>query len=234
MIANYIEAGIEKLLILDDDLAFSMHNPIPYAKPDFKLLDEFEMETLFEHILDLTCQQMPIMSFTPIMARSQPHLISYCKPMMMAYAYHLPHFKEHPEHRFWIGEHIEARCDLNISLKMLTQGYLTGFMASCFIPDNVNNPGGCSIYRDLEMEKKSVAFLREQYPDFTIPRWKKGWVGDPDVIRPAVTIKWKQAFNRTLFKENFGVPADMWARQHLAKYEKKYSAFVKEIRENAK
>jgi len=231
LIDYYIAEGFERLLILDDDLAFTMHNPIPNAKPDFKICDEYETETLFNHITNLVCPQMPMMSFTPIMTRSHPHLIAYCKPMMMAYSYYLPHFAKHPEHRFWFGENIEARCDLNLSLKMLTEGFLNGFLVSCFIPDNVNNPGGCSIYRDLEMETKSVEYLMAQYPMSTKPRMKKGWVGDPNVMRKAVTIQWKRAFDHGKFFNNFNEDATVFAHQHLLKYEIIYADFIRGIRE---
>jgi hypothetical protein len=233
MIDHYInDGGPDRLIILDDDLAFSMHNPIPDAKPDYKLCNSMELSALFQQAANLVCPEMPILSFTPIMTRSHDHLISYCKPMMMAYVYYLPHFKKHPEHRFWVGEEIEARCDLNLTLKILTEGYLTSFMVTLFIPDNVNNPGGCSIYRDLEMEVKSVNYLKTHYPNCTRPRMKRGWVDNPDVIRPAVTIQWKKAFDHFKFREHFGVEANVWAKEHLVKYERVYADFVKGIREN--
>lgn len=230
IIDESIKLGYTKLLILDDDLSFAIHNPILGAKPMFRLTTPYETAQMFDHIISLTCEQVPIMSFTPIMARSQPNVIAYCKPMMMAYAYHLPHFAKHPEHRFWVGKHIEARCDLNLSLKMLTQGYLTAFMATCFIPDNVNNPGGCSTYRDLECEKASVAFLKKEFGPFVRTHKKRGWLNDTEVIREAPVISWQKAFNREAFVRNFGERASVFATRQIKAYEQVYGKFVEEHR----
>lgn len=230
IIDQAIADGIEHLLILDDDLTFAMHNPILGARPMFRRTLPHETTVLMQHIVDLACPQVPMLSFTPIMARSQPGLVSYCKPMMMAYSYYVPHFREHPEHRFWVGKHIEARCDLNLSLRLLTSGYLTAFMASCFIPDNVNNPGGCSTYRDLECEKASVAFLKKTYPGLIRTHLKRGWLNDTAVVREAPVISWRRAFNFNAFRELFDETAYKFTSRHLADYELKYAAFIKEVR----
>lgn len=227
IINESIEQGYEYLIILDDDLSFAMHNPMIGHKPDFKLCNERQLEALLGHATSLVDEAMPILSLTPIMARSQPTIVSYCKPMMMAYIYYLPFWKAHPEYRFWMGEGIEARCDLNLSLRLLTQGFLTGFMATLFIPDNVNNPGGCSIYRDIEMEHKSIDFLRKKFPDCTRPRMKKGWVGDPDIMRKAITIQWKKAFNHHKFEAQFDLDPKVYARDKISKYEKTYADFIR-------
>lgn len=223
-----IKLGYEKLLILDDDLSFAIRNPKPGASPMFRLTTKDETAIMFDHIISLTCEQVPIMSFTPIMTRSQPNVIAYCKPMMMAYAYHLPHFAKHPEHRFWVGKHIEARCDLNLSLKLLCSGFLTAFMATCFIPDNVNNPGGCSTYRDLECEKASVAFLKKEFGPFVRTHKKRGWINDANVIREAPVISWQKAFNRAAFMENFGERGSDFATRQIKAYEQVYSKFAEE------
>ena len=225
-----VRMKVEKLLILDDDLSFAMHNPIIGATPIFRRTTPDETTTLLQHIVDLTCKQVPMMSLTPIMKRSQPALVSYCVPMMMAYSIYVPHFRDHPEHRFWVGKHIEARCDLNLTLKMLTSGFLTAFMASCFIPDNVNNPGGCSTYRDIECEKASVAYLKSTYPGFVSTRLKRGWVGDANIVREAPVIQWKEAFNYAAFREQFGERAIDFTTRHLATYETMYANFIKELR----
>lgn len=230
IIGEAIRRGVKKLLILDDDLKFVMDNPWPGQKPDFLPCEPPMIDALFQHIVDLVCWENPMLSFTPIMTRSLPHIITYCKPMMMAYAIFVPHFAEHPDHRFWKGKRIEARCDLALTLQLLTEGYLTGFMNTCFIPDNVNHPGGCSVYRDLEFEKESVAWLKSRYSPFVRVKQKKGWVNDPDVVRPSVHISWKKAFNREDFALHFGVDPNEWAKAKIAEYQNTYSKFVEELR----
>lgn len=230
IIDDAIERGVERLIILDDDLSFAMHNPIIGETPIFRLTTPNELTRLLNQAADLVCAEMPMMSFTPIMARSQQSIIAFCKPMMMAYVIYVPHFREYPEHRFWVGKHIEARCDLNLSLRLLTSGFLTSFMATVFIPDNVNNPGGCSVYRDLECERASVAFLKETYPEFVRTRLKRGWIGDSSVIREAPVISWKQAFNASKFSERFGEHPSNFKYRLVQQYGKTYSKFVEELR----
>jgi len=230
IIDEAVKDGIEHLLILDDDLTFAMVNPIIGNLPMFMLCDADQTATLFEHITSLTCAQMPLMSFTPIMKRSQPSIIGFCQPMMMAYSFYIPHFAAHPEHRFWMGKVIEARCDLNLTLRMLTVGFLTGYMATCFIPDNVNNPGGCSTYRFLEVEKASVEYLKKEFPQYVRTHLKQGWMGDNSIQREAPVISWKKAFNAAAFQKMFNVHPTDWARRHVQMYEIVYTNFVKELR----
>jgi len=230
IIDECIQNGLEKVIILDDDLKFTTHNPIIGAKPDFKLCTHYEVETLFSHALNLVSEEMPMLSFTPIMTRSHDFLLNFCKPMMMAYVYYLPHFKDYPEHRFWKGKEIEARCDLNLSLIMLQSGFLNAFLNTIFIPDNVNNPGGCSTYRDLECEKTSVEYLKRNFSNVVSTRIKKGWIGDENVEREAPMIQWRKAFNRNAFKERFMVEAEDFARKMVSDYEITYSKFITELR----
>jgi len=235
IIDSAIEQKAERLIILDDDLRFSMHNPIYGAKPDFKLCNYYELQTLLEHFADITSYELPLATLTPIMTRSQPLAITPCKPIMMAYSFYLPFFKEHPEYRFWIGKEIEARCDLNLTLRLLTDGYLTAFFTRLFIPDNVNNPGGCSVYRDLDHEKASIAYLKKYYGHLGIlrSRIKKGWINDPDVEREALTIQWRKAFNKKKFQEHFGIDPNTFVSNINKTYDIKYAEFIRTIREES-
>jgi hypothetical protein len=221
------------LIILDDDLTFAMRNPIEDAKPMYRVCTPTELAILLQHAADLVCPQMPLMTFTPIMSRTQQDIIAYCKPIMMAYVIYLPHFEKHPFHRFWKGKEIEARCDLNLSLTLLTEGYLTSFMNSLFIPDNVNNPGGCSTYRDLECEKASVKFLKGHYPSYVKTHKKLGWAGDPNVIREAPVISWKKAFNAAAFWTNFNEHPSFFAQRWSDTYRERYKSFVEKLRAEA-
>lgn len=230
LIDKAIADGLEKLIIIDDDLSFVMHNPDLRGSPMFIKCSTDQIRVLCEHLASITCDQAPLASFTPIMKRTQPNLINYAVPIMMCYSFHLPFFKAHPEYRFWCGWDIEGRCDHNLTLRLLSDGYLTSFMASCFIPDNVNNPGGSSTFRDLECEKASVKYLVDKYPGLVKTYKKRGWVNDPYVMRDAPIISWKKAFNYDAFKAHFGERAVDFASRHLAAYEKVYSAFIEEQR----
>jgi hypothetical protein len=226
-----IAEGRERLVILDDDLTLTMANPLLNASPMYRLTTQRETTRLLQMAVDAVCRELPILTFTPIMARSQPTILSFFKPIMMAYVIYLPHFAQHPEHHFWMGSDIEARCDLNLSLRLLTEGYLTAFARTLFIPDNVNNPGGCSTYRDIECERASVAYLKAKFPAFVRTHTKRGWVGDPSVVREAPVISWQRAFDAARFKEHFGVSAVDFMYDAIRRCEVEYASFIKEIRD---
>lgn len=216
----------ERLIIIDDDLFFSHANTVAGAKPDFVKCDDEMMVEFIKSFSYITCPELPAASVCPIMKRTQRHWITFNQPLMWAYSYYIPHFAEHPEHRFWSGRHIEARCDLNLTLKILTDGYMTAHLASFFIPDNVNNPGGCSTYRSIELERASVEYLKKTYPNVVTTRLKKGWIESPDIIREAPFIQWKKAFNKAAFKNHFGVDANKFARELLDNYEHDFNKFL--------
>lgn len=218
--------GVDRLAIIDDDLCIKRPNPIMFAKPDFKFCDTDETEELINHSFDIVRSELPMVSYTPINKRAQDRIITFCKPMMMAYVYYMPHFAAHPEHRFWKGEAIEARCDLNLTLRLLTDGYLTGYMNTMTLGDNVANPGGCATYRDLEFEQRSVAALAELYPAFVSTYMRTGWAGDPDQKRLAPKTKWRESFNSVKFKQHFGREAVEFANELVAEYEAKYAKSV--------
>jgi len=230
IIEQAIQDGVERLMILDDDLWFKMKNPVLFAKPDFKFTTSSELSVLLSHAASLVGPELPLLSFTPIMARLQQRLITFCKRIMMAYVIYVPHFDNYPSHRFWQGIEIEARCDLNLSLKLLTEGFLTAFMSTLYITDNVNNPGGCSVYRDLECERASVEYLKNKYPSFVKTFKKRGWMDDDSIIRDAPKIAWKQAFNHELFQKRFHESAVIFANRMNSEYEEVYSDFIKELR----
>lgn len=226
LIEHCISNGTDRLVVLDDDLTFSVREHGDDGGPRYTKATPEQIAVLVEDFAMLTCEQMPGMSMTPIMKRSQPTLISFAKPLMWAYSFYTPHFEAHPEHRFWDGKHIEARCDLNLSLKLLTDGFLLAYLATIFIPDNVNNPGGCSTYRSIDLERQSVDHLQATYPDLVRTRKMKGWVEDPDLERDAPVIEWKKAFDVERFQERFGISPSNWASKKLSDYVDKYSAWA--------
>ena len=232
IIDREIDRGMCKyLIILDDDLQFKMPNPDIHAQPIFMYAGEEHIGKLFRQVLDNLSDKIVACSLCPILSRSQYHLLKFCAPLQNTYFYYLPHFFEHPEHRFWKGEHIEARCDLNLTLSLLTQGFLTMYTTTLLVNlTTPNNPGGCSVYRHLDVEKMSVEYLRRTWPQFVSLRKKRGWVDDPDVIRDAPFIKWRQAFNKTLFKDRFGVDALVFCKDTIAEYEVVYSEFMASMR----
>jgi hypothetical protein len=70
----------------------------------------------------------------------------------------------------------------------------------------------------------------EKFPGLVTLHKMKGWVGDAEVERDAPTCRWRKAFDAKKFFYTFGEDPVAFTRQHLAAYEKKYTAFIEELR----
>lgn len=232
LIDGAIKEGYERLLILDDDHCFKIWNPHPETSPKIvRIGDELLTESLILW-LDTLCPQVPASCLIPIARRTQPSIMAFAAPLMWAYAFYLPHFAAHPEHRYWQGKEIEARCDLNLALAMLTQGYLTAYYNGIIIPNEVNNPGGCSTYRKLEVEEASTDYLVKKFPGIVKEAISIGWGPDypPDIRRRSVSVQWKKAFNGARFKQNFGVSARAFTAELLIRASKAYDNLMEDLR----
>lgn len=231
LINDSIAMGYKRLLILDDDMDFKIWNPIPNAKPDILRITGDPLTEMLNQFADVLRPELPAGCMIPIFARAQPLIISYGAPLMWCYAFYLPHFAAHPEHRYYKGKEIEARCDANLALQLLTQGWLTFYYNRLIIPGEAPNPGGCSTYRTLAVEEQSTDYLLEHYPSLVREKIKYGWGADqPNVKRRSVTVYWKKAFNEDLFIEHFGVSSVHVRNKALAESEAAYTAFVEELR----
>lgn len=235
-----IDQGFKYLLILDDDMYFKMRNPILGALPQFKLCTPDELFYLFNHWTQILCKEMPAMSLVPIGRRALPFLIDFTTALMWCYGFYLPHFKEHKEHRFYKGKEIEARCDVNLAMQLLRNGYSTGYFNSLLIPMEACNPGGCSTYRSIEVEHQSIDFLLNTYGNkFFTEKISKGWITkvgndydayDKNMLRRSVVCHWKKALDKEKFEANHGISYERFCANKLNAYESVYSAFIELIR----
>ncbi len=224
LIAWAIGEKIDRLVVLDDDVAFATFQPIDGAKPDFPKATGALLTRLIDLWLSLLTPEMPAASMNSILRRTQPQLLSFSKPLTWCYAYHIPHFAAHPEHRFYKGPEIEAHCDLNISLQLLTDGYMVALLNALIMVTQPNNPGGCSTYRDDECWRLSTEYLLRHYPTIVRPMPKKVEGGQ------AMRVAWKKAFNYERFRENFGKAAVRHFLDVLRRVEDDYSRIVSEVR----
>jgi len=230
IIDRAIKTNFKYLVIFDDDVFFKMRNPDITRQPVYITIPNRWIIELFYQTLDLLSPELPFICLNPILSRSQYHLLKFCAPLQNTYFYYLDHLREHKDHRFWKGEEIEARCDLNLTLHLLTTGFLTAYSATFLVNSTeVNHPGGCSLYRTIEMERASVEYLKRTYPKFVSTKKKRGWVGEPDLIRDAPFISWKQALNQERFEYMFNISALSFCRTLILKYETIYSRFIKQI-----
>jgi putative alpha-1,2-mannosidase len=150
--------------------------------------------------------------------------------MMMAYVIYTPHFMENTRYMFSNAyeKHfgfdrdqrfeLRAHRDMCTTLNLLTDGYLTAWLGTCFIPDNVNNPGGCSTYRSFEVDQRAVQALMRAHPEFVKARRKQGWINsegkvDMDIIRMRPHVQWKKSFSREKFEERTARDATSFAME---------------------
>lgn len=196
IINRAIEEGYTYLIILDDDMHFKMPND---GKPMYKRCNHDELErqlTLFAHS---SCSEMPAGCLLPIMRRSlsTKGVLSFGAPLMWCYNFYLPHFSAHTEHRFYKGREIEAHCDLNLALQLLTNGYLTYYYTQLLIPCDRDNPGGCSTYRTAKVRAESVDYIIKKYSS----QFVKPYIDS--IGTHSVSVSYKRAFNEKAFCNNF-------------------------------
>lgn len=85
--------------------------------------------------------------------------------------------------------------DFHVTLSMLRFGYPNKLLVKwCWGQSSSNAPGGCSGYRNNELQKKSAHMLKKLHPDFvTIVEKKSQWQGGMEV-RTDARMQWKKAF----------------------------------------
>jgi len=218
IINTAIDQGYTYLIVLDDDMHFKMPNK-PGLKPMYKRCSPEELTRQLELFAYSSCYEMPAGCLLPIMRRnlSTKAVLSFGAPLMWCYNFYLPHFAAHPEHRFYKGREIEAHCDLNLALHLLTEGYLTYYYTQLLIPCDRDNPGGCSTYRDAKVRLDSVNYLLEHYPR----TFCKPFIDN--IGTETISVSYKKAFNAEKFCEQFKHPrVQSFCNSRLAKMTRLY------------
>lgn len=86
--------------------------------------------------------------------------------------------------------------DFYVNLSLLTRGYTTAKVVDrCWNQSESNSDGGCSTYRDAELQAEAAFFLAMEFPnvvDVVEKKTKGGWFGGKG-IRYDVKIQWKKA-----------------------------------------
>ena len=86
--------------------------------------------------------------------------------------------------------------DFHVTLSLLELGYPNLVLQNfCWGQIASNNPGGCSLYRNMQMQKDAATKLHELHPKFVKIITKKNKTGWKDMDeRTDVRIQWKKAF----------------------------------------
>lgn len=229
-IEHAIEEKAEWLYILNDDSGLQAHDILRFPDIKFTHCSREVISRMFDNITRVLNYDCPAATFVSMMRRG--HMIrgrlAFCKPLMGAYLLYVPFFREHPEFRFWVGTHkAEAYCDYNLTLRLLTSGYLTTYFTPLLIDTALNNPGGCSDYRTLTLEEEGMRYILEHFPKFTRPSVAKNWGGG--IERESATIQWIKAFDRALFIEHFGQTPDTITEEMETEQQVLYARLIEDV-----
>ena len=104
--------------------------------------------------------------------------------------------------------------DFHVTLSLLKLGYPNLVMQDFACGQAASNaPGGCSLYRDAELQAEACQTLRSLHPDFVtvVTKKSKSWQGMS--TRLDVRIQWKKALGtrRTTRKNRCATPKNMSA-----------------------
>lgn len=86
--------------------------------------------------------------------------------------------------------------DFDFQLQFLRRGYRPWRLTTHYkMDEGSNSAGGCSTYRDLEMQAKAAHRLKELHPDFVtiVTKEAKSWGGGME-SRTDVRVAWAKAF----------------------------------------
>lgn len=226
-----IQEGVDCLYILNDDSSLLTADILQFPEVKYchvsREVARFMLDSV-ERVLGLS---VPAVTFISMMRRGEMlrSKVSFCKPLMGAYCLYVPHFRDHPEYRFWVGERrAEAYCDYNLSLRLLREGYLTAYFTMLIIETALNNPGGCSDYRTLQLEEQGMEYILEKYPEFARASVAKNW--GKGVERKSATIQWKKAFDAQKYEARFGVSPSDEAYQVCLEQEHRYASLISMVR----
>ena len=88
--------------------------------------------------------------------------------------------------------------DFHMTLRLLRLGYKNRVTYTyCWSQEKSGDVGGCSTYRDDELQKRSANFLKKEHPLFVTVLEKESkeiWGGFKFKIRTDVNISWKKSF----------------------------------------
>lgn len=184
---GYPQLG-RKILIMDDDLRFSMRDP--EGSPSLvKATEEAISEGL--HSLAGMLNYYPLVGLHPrAMGNNAPHGVKECTRINAMQGVNLDmigHVKL---------DHWPILADMVLNLTLLTRGQKTAIWCELFW-DQVgasNAPGGCSLHRTAEQQAEAVYGLHNMFPEVVtvqMKQVKKGWFGGQ---RADFRIQWQKAY----------------------------------------
>jgi hypothetical protein len=183
IVRTWLEAGYEKILMLDDDLRFATRK----SPDDWHLRDICGKELIpeFQRIEDKLGPEFPHVGFGP--RRNNNNESGDWKipgKMVCALGYYLPMVTKCR----W--DLVELREDNCVTLQLLLKGHANAVWTGTVVDHNgYDAPGGCSMYRTLEMNNAEAEKLVALFPDYASLRK----IYKASVQRKDVRFQWQKA-----------------------------------------
>lgn len=182
--------GIEKILMLDDDLRFAVRrtdNPGLFRKAN-----DAEIQRAFIEIEHILSPEVPHAGFAVRgmgignSAKEGGWQISG-KRMMYSLGYHIPTVLEHA-----VFGRLATHEDIDVCLQLLLKGYPNAVNFTFVTDQAFGKPGGCSEERTIDGNNADVEKLAEMYPEYVSIIEKLYMVS---ANRKECRVKWMKAFS---------------------------------------
>jgi hypothetical protein len=179
---TWLEAGYEKILMLDDDLTFATR----VSADDWHLrpIQGEELIPEFERLANKLGPEFPHVGFGPRQGNNNVES-GWQSPGRMLYSlgYYLPIVKKCR----W--DLVELREDYCVTLQLLLKGHPNAIWQTTVVEQKRDAPGGCSTYRTDVMEAAEAYKLKALFPDYVNLR-NKDYKAGP---RLEVICQWRKA-----------------------------------------
>jgi hypothetical protein len=181
IVQTWSDYGYAKILMLDDDLRFYTR----ISADDWHLQEIWGDKLIepFQRIDDKLSPQCPHVGLGQRQGNNWLTEVGWKSPakQVCTLGYYLPVVKECR----W--DLVELRSDICVTLQLLLKGFPNAIWTETVVNQEYDAPGGCNIYRTVEMSDTEACKLAKLFPDYvSVEQRKYG--------RLEVTVQWKKAF----------------------------------------
>lgn len=176
------------ILFLDDDLVFYKRN----ADKKLKKLQGNQFIELYNWIKFALEKGYPMVGVSAQAGNNRyDNNFAYLQRIFTVYGLNTKFLKKH-DIRF---DEMKLMEDFNVALKVIRNGWKTVMNTEfAHTQSNSNASGGCSSYRDYQLQKESAYQLMEKHYPYVkvVKKEAKSWTGLEE--RYDVVVQWKQAY----------------------------------------
>lgn len=162
------ERGVERLIMLDDDLTFSYYTLGADGKVKLPRATREQQEEMFEKLWSKITPEIPHAGFGPRTSAGlgRNRVQSEWKPgrMLCVLGYHVPTVLNVVDFSYYVDAFLKE--DMDTTLQLLRAGYPNAVTSKLVSDQNWGAPGGCSIYRTIDANSASSEELARLHPGY--------------------------------------------------------------------